>query len=338
MSQTGAGKTKVVFDSADLTNSDQIGANAMAGGVVVSATGTSMDVNVTGSALPTGAATETTLASILSLFQALDFAEDTAHTSGDMGIQALLVRQDTLAASTSADGDYGSFKSNNKGELYVIDKDANTALSAIQAAIQGLDYADGSAWAAGSMGIEALAVRQDASGPLSGVADGDFSPLQVNANGELKVAASVTIGDNYAEDSAHVSGAVGSFSLGVRNDNQATSFTSANGDYSGFAVDIKGAQYVKDVASASNLQQIVTVGTSAVALPTSPLSNRSSMMIQMLSSGSLYLGSATVTNAGATRGFKIGDGGFVTLDVGPANLVYGIANAAGKDVMVWEFA
>jgi hypothetical protein len=338
MSQTGSGKTKIVFDSADVANSDNIGANLIANGTQLTATGTALDVNVTASALPTGAATETTLASILSLFQALDFAEDSAHTSGDMGIQALLVRQDTLAASTSADGDYGSFKSNNLGELYVKDTGANTALSAIQAVLEGLDYADGSAWAAGSMGIEALAVRKDASGPLTGVADGDFSPLQLNANGELKVAASITIGDNYAEDSAHSSGAVGSFSLGVRNDNQATSFTSADGDYSGFAVDIKGAQYVKDVAASSNLQQIVTVGTSAVQLPATSLSNRSSMMIQMLSSGTLYLGSATVTNSGSTRGFRIGDGGFVSLDVGPANLVYGVANAAGKDVMVWEFA
>jgi hypothetical protein len=271
MSQTGAGKTKIVFDAADAANSDQIGANLIANGTQLTATGTSLDVNVTASSLPTGAATETTLASILS-------------------------------------------------ELQLIDN------------------VDGLAWSAGSTGIETLAVRKDASGPLTGVADGDFSPLQVNALGELKVAAAISIGDNHAEDAAASSGDIGSFSLGVRNDDMATVVTSANGDYSQFSVDDTGAQYVKDIAAKSNLQQIITVGTSAVALPTSPLANRSSMMIQMLSGGQLFLGSSTVTNSGATRGFMIGNGGFVSLDVGPANLIYGVANAAGKDVMVWEFA
>jgi len=51
------------------------------------------------------------------------YAEDSAHSSGDDGQQILAVRQDTLAASTSADGDYASFKSNNLGELYVTDTD-----------------------------------------------------------------------------------------------------------------------------------------------------------------------------------------------------------------------
>ena len=336
MSQTGAGKTKIVFDSADLTNSDQIGANVIAGGTVITATGTSMDVNVTASALPTGAATETTLASILSEVQALSFAEDAAHASGDMGIQPLLVRQDTLAVSTSADGDYGSFKSNNKGELYVIDSDANASLSSILSEIQGLSHAEDAAHVSGDLGIMGLAVRNDAGTALA--ADGDYIPLTTDSTGALRVAASINFAGDYAEDSAHSSGDVGLFQLGVRNDAQASTATSADGDYSQFSVNSKGAMYVKDIANGANLQQVVTVGTSAVQLPASPLANRSSMMIQMLSGGSLYLGSATVTNSGSTRGFKIGEGGFVSLDVGPACAVYGIANAAGKEVVVWEFA
>lgn len=274
MSQTGAGKTKIVFDSADLTNSDQIGANVIAGGTVITATGTSIDVNVTGSALPTGAATETTLASVLSELQGITHAEDAAHSSGDQGIMGLAVRNDAGTSLVSADGDY--------------------------------------------------------------------SPLSVDANGNLRVSFSGTITANiegdYAEDSAHVSGDRGLFSLGVRNDAQAATATSADGDYSQISVNAKGAMYVKDIANGANLQQIVTVGTSAVQLPATSLANRSSMMIQMLSGGQLYLGSATVTNSGSTRGFLLGNGGFVSLDVGPACAVYGVANAAGKEVLVWEFA
>lgn len=45
-------------------------------------------------------------------------AEDSAHTSGDTGDYVLAVRQDTLASSTSADGDYASFKVTAAGALY----------------------------------------------------------------------------------------------------------------------------------------------------------------------------------------------------------------------------
>lgn len=46
-------------------------------------------------------------------------AEDAAAASGDIGNYVLAVRQDTLATSTSADGDYASFKVNALGALYV---------------------------------------------------------------------------------------------------------------------------------------------------------------------------------------------------------------------------
>jgi len=68
----------------------------------VSLTGTSLDVNITG-----GASSGT------------EYAEDSAHVSGDLGTQTLAVRQDTLASSTSTDGDYASLKVNAAGALYV---------------------------------------------------------------------------------------------------------------------------------------------------------------------------------------------------------------------------
>lgn len=46
--------------------------------------------------------------------------------------------------------------------------------------------------------------------------------------------------DLQPEDNPHVSGQIGSFILGVRNDLGATNFTSTNGDYSPIAVDING--------------------------------------------------------------------------------------------------
>lgn len=46
------------------------------------------------------------------------FAEDSANASGDNGMHLLSVRQDTLASSTSTDGDYQDVKSDSIGAVY----------------------------------------------------------------------------------------------------------------------------------------------------------------------------------------------------------------------------
>lgn len=55
-------------------------------------------------------------------------AEDAAHASGDIGSYMLSVRSDIPAAATSANGDYASFLSDNKGRIWVNDA-ANVAQS-----------------------------------------------------------------------------------------------------------------------------------------------------------------------------------------------------------------
>lgn len=124
----------------------------------------------------------TNTGTISSTLTALSKAEDAPHASGDQGIQALLVRQDTLAASTSADGDYGSFKSNNLGELYVHD----TSVLAQLVAINGFYFAEDAPHASGDKGIQSLAVRKDAQGSNVS-ADGDYSSLLTWSEGSLKV-------------------------------------------------------------------------------------------------------------------------------------------------------
>lgn len=79
--------------------------------------------------------------------------EDAAHSSGDVGSYVLAVRQDTLANSVSADGDYASFKVDSVGALYVdiakisatdtiLVSDAALANTAIAAAAETLDVAN----------------------------------------------------------------------------------------------------------------------------------------------------------------------------------------------------
>lgn len=66
------------------------------------------------------------------------YAEDTAHADGDIGTFTLTVRQDTLAASTDADGDYSAFKSDSLGRLYVTDDQALSQLTDINTELDGL--------------------------------------------------------------------------------------------------------------------------------------------------------------------------------------------------------
>ena len=57
----------------------------------------------------------------ISVVNGSDKAEDSAHVSGDIGTYVLAVRQDTLSSSTSASGDYASFKVDALGRMYTTD-------------------------------------------------------------------------------------------------------------------------------------------------------------------------------------------------------------------------
>lgn len=112
--------------------------------------------------------------------------EDDPALDGFSGIATLLVRQDTLATSTSADGDFGAFKSNSLGELYVFDTTTHTTLSSILSEIQSVTYPEDSAHVSGDPGIFALGVRRDTTATTTS-ASGDYSEIQTWSNGELKV-------------------------------------------------------------------------------------------------------------------------------------------------------
>lgn len=64
-----------------------------------------------------------------------DKAEDSAHASADIGTYVLAVRQDTLASSTSADGDYASFKTSAAGALYVNLAESSATITTSDAAL-----------------------------------------------------------------------------------------------------------------------------------------------------------------------------------------------------------
>jgi len=225
---------------------------------------------------------------------------------------------------------------------YLIDAAGNLFTSSLVGAKYHLDtYDAGSkvedvAHVSGDV-LNTYAVRSDTATALG--ADGDYVPFITDADGKLWTAASLPAIQDFtkAEDSASTTGDILAIMGVVRND-VAGSQVSADGDYAWMQQNKVGEMRVANKAETAILQQVITVGTTAVALPATPLAARKNVMVQMLSGGSLYIGSATVTSSGATRGPLLGRGGFVTLDVSDDIDVYGIADAAGKDVAVLEMA
>ena len=221
-----------------------------------------------------------------------DYAEDSAHTSGDIGLFTLLVRQDTLAVSTSDDGDYGAFKSNDLGELYVHDTSTLAELVLIKS-----DTA-------------AIATSTATTATNTGSIDSTLTAL------------------SKAEDAAHVSGDQGIQALAVRKDALATN-VSADGDYSSLLTWSEGSLKVVDIANIGILQQQVAVSSTAAAVPAAALANRRSIMLQNTSGGKMWIGSATVTTSGATAGIELPANSFMELEAGPAISVFAVKTGAG---------
>lgn len=223
---------------------------------------------------------------------------------------------------------------------YLVDS-AGTLLTSVSGSLNvypASTFAEDAAHTSGDLGQFVLAVRNDAGTALAG-SDGDYIPLATDSTGKLWTAASLPASQNFAkaEDSASANGDILAV-IGVVRKDTAGTLVSADGDYACAQQNAVGELRVVNKAETAILQQVITVGTTAVALPTTALANRKSLMVQMLSGGSLYVGSATVTSTGATRGIKLGSGGFVNFDVGPSVSIYGIADAAGKDVAVLEMS
>lgn len=182
-------------------------------------------------------------------------AEDTASAGGEDGIAVLAVRRDSATSGVSADGDFANLSVDSTGALRVTGGTAGT------------QYAEDAAAVSGDTGTMALAVRRDTVAVGSGT-DGDYSTLNVNASGRLYTSATVdaalpagtnNIGDvdvltapgTFAEDAAHSSGQTGYFVMGVRRDAN-TTFVSADGDYSPFAIDANGSLKVAIISGAGS--------------------------------------------------------------------------------------
>lgn len=91
------------------------------------------------------------------------FAEDSAHVSGDIGTEMLSVRRDTPVSGTSADGDYATINTDADGRLYTNIHDGGNSITvdAVDLDIRNLTQATDSV-AVGD-GTDTLAVNADGS-------------------------------------------------------------------------------------------------------------------------------------------------------------------------------
>lgn len=241
------------------------------------------------------------------LVASAEYAEDSAHTTGDIGNFQLAVRRDTRSSGVDTDGDYASFNVNANGELYTYDQDANASLDAIEASTASMDTSLNN--------IEADADEMNTS--LNNI-EGYINDLRK------------------AEDSVHSSGDYGIQFLAVRKDSQGSN--AADGDYTSFQTWSEGSLKVVDVANGALLQQEVSVATTATLLPATAQASRKRLLVQNVDTASVWIGAATVTSSGATGGIEVPRGGHIELECGPAVSVYAIASGSARNVRVLELS
>lgn len=110
-------------------------------------------------------------------------AEDAAHTSGDVGVMGLAVRNDANSSLVGADGDYAPLQVDATGLLKV---------NIVAGGSGGTQYAEDTAAVSGDLGNVALVVRQDSlSSSVS--ADGDYGWMKIDSLGRLWVNVNNTV-------------------------------------------------------------------------------------------------------------------------------------------------
>jgi len=127
----------------------------------------------------------------LQLIDNLVLLEDTVHVTGDAGVQALAVRNDTLASLVSADGDYAPLQVDADGALYV-----NATITI------NTEYVDDSAFTVATDYVGAIGALADETSP-DVVQEGDIGIPRMTLDRKLiiEIADATTDGNRLAVNS-----------------------------------------------------------------------------------------------------------------------------------------
>jgi len=235
-----------------------------------------------------------------------NYAEDSAHTSGDIGKFVMAVRHDADTSLVTTDGDYAPLQVNAAGRLKV---------DAIFQADFDFVYAEDSAHTSGDPGAFTLGVRQDALA-ASVTTDGDYGAFKLNDRGAMWVAPVGTVADDAADTENPVK-------VGSRSEWGVLAAVSATNDRADLVSDKYRRVYVNNGANISIAPQPISVLATATALPAAPLAGRRQLLIQNLHNKPIYVGDSGVT---AASGLRVAAGATITLEAGQDVVVYAIAD------------
>jgi hypothetical protein len=237
----GMAKERLIWDSTDAANSDNVGtahSKAEDAGWTTGDYGAHMLVVRKDDGIQ-APGTDQDYASLISdaeghLWIAGSQVEDLAHSSGDRGIAIFGVHQSSQA-DFGQDGDYVPFSIDDSGQLRVTGG--------------GTEFAEDVGHTTADAGRFVLSVRVDDVPEGSNAAfladtEGDYQAFLTDARGALWTA------DNFNEDQAHTSGDAGSFILAVRND-AGGALATTTGDYIPLTTDATGNLRVTGGAGAT---------------------------------------------------------------------------------------
>jgi hypothetical protein len=251
-------------------------------------------------------------------------AVDSAAGGTDTGVAMLAVRDDSLATLTPADGDYTHLRVNSQGALHVT------------GAGGGTQYVEDTAHTTGDTGTMLLVVRRDANTTLVGT-DGDYAPLQVDANGALKVAGAGTGGTSITDGAAFTADSTAINPIGgYRDDTSPATVTEGDAaacritehralhvnlrDSAGAELTVGGAtQYAEDTAHASG-DQLTMAGAVRRDTPASSAgTDGDNATLNVSSAGRLWT-SATIDAALPAGTNNIGDVDILSIAAGDNNI------------------
>jgi len=185
----------------------------------------------------------------------------------------------------------------------------------------------------GNINVWATTTTAAAQPQLSSVVSGAVTMTSTTLTSVVPGVAATSLGK--AEDAAHATGDTGVAVWGVRNDGAATSYASANGDYTPHAVDTNGAQFIRETPANIATLTNVTAATSSTTILAANV-NRRSCVIYNDSSSDAYVKYGTAASATSFT-FLLPSLGLVTIQGEEyAGIITGIWNTATGTARVTE--
>lgn len=315
----GLNKDQLVLDTAALAESDNVGAYIRAAdGTLITKTTVggkdALDVNVV---------------------SAIDIS--LSHTT-----DSIAIGDGTDLLAINADGSINAVVSATNLDIrdlaFATDKvdvsGSTVALDATTlAALETINVGNNVTVQATSLDIRALAYGTD----NVAIKGATGNQLAINADGSINAVVDVQVsnGSDKLEDSAHVSGDVGTYILSVREDVLSTS-TSASGDYQSVKTDALGRTYVNGSAQTAAFSAVAVDATvGGVDLVATDLANRRKILIQNVSSKAIFIGNSGVT---VSTGIKVPAASSAEFEVSENCNLFGITASGSADVRIMEIA